>query len=139
MKDAYLQALAHGALGLLYAKLDRFEEAYLHFQQALRFDREVGAEMGVGFVLNNLADAYFASGRIDEAIKTHRQALELRRKIGHRQGEGASLRSLGKALRYAGDLPGARRALQEALAVFDSLGQAEAADVRADLEALPAV
>jgi tetratricopeptide (TPR) repeat protein len=137
VNDAFAQGLSHGALGLLHAKLGRFDEAYPHFEKALRFDREVGEEIGEGFVLNNLADAYFESGQVEKSIETHRQALEFRRKIRHRQGEAASLRALGKILRHAGDLPEARQSLQEALAVFEELGRDEAADIRAEIAALP--
>lgn len=135
--DGFAQGLAHNALGLLHAECRRFEAAFAHFEQALRFDREAGEEMGEGFALHNLAVAHLDSGNPDEAIENHRRALELRRRIGHRQGEAASLRALGRALLASGDVAEARRALLEALEVLEELGQGEAAEVRAELDALP--
>ena len=92
--------------------------------------------MGMGFALNNLADAYSDSGQFSEAVNTYRRAVEVRTGIGHKQGVAVSLRGLGYALHRTGDDQGAREAWRRALSFFEEWGDSEADDIRMRLNTM---
>ena len=67
----------------------------------------------------------------------HQQALDLARQIGSALEEAHALAGLGRCARAAGRTAEAEDRLRQALAIFQRIGAAEAADVSAELDALP--
>ncbi len=90
--------------------------------------------MGMGFALNDLADAYSDSGQFNEAVNTYRRAVEVRTGIGHKQRIAVSLRGLGYALHRTDDGQAAREAWRRALNFFEEWDDSEADDIRMRLD-----
>jgi len=86
--------------------------------------------------LNNLGNACARQRKFGEALGLLRESLAIRQEVGDRRGEGVTLDSIAEALQGAGDTAAARRSWRDALAIFDALGDAKAASVRARLAAL---
>ena len=65
------------------------------------------------------------------------QAVDLAREIGIAWDEAHALAGLARCARAAGRTAEAEDKLRQALAIFQRIGAAEAADVPAELDALP--
>lgn len=57
---------------LLLTATDR---AYVDEQRALRLAQEAAAQKATGYILDTLANAYWANGSVDEALQTERRAI----------------------------------------------------------------
>lgn len=130
-------AVTLNRLGSTYRDLERFDESLDHLNRSLALRREIGDLHGQGFALHGIAANYEQLGRLNEALETYRQSLAVRRDIGDRRGEGEVLFCLGKILLRQGQVGEAREAWTEALAILSDLGAHQAADVAAQLNALP--
>ncbi|MEU6264244.1 ATP-binding protein [Saccharopolyspora shandongensis] len=128
------QGYANNMLGVLNVRRGEQAKATEHFTEALALYREVGEKFGEAFVMHQLAGIRTRAGQPNEAMSLYRMAVDLRREIGHRQGEAQSLRGLGTALQAGGDIERACMCWQQALVIFDEIGDAEAEDVRAELD-----
>ncbi|WBQ02447.1 AfsR/SARP family transcriptional regulator [Kribbella sp. CA-293567] len=135
-------------LALLYADLERFEEAAEQAATGLEFSRRDGLEWFEAAALKTLAIARHGQGRLDQAERLHREAHEIAVRLTHRTTEAEALLGLavialtrdqpaealelgGDALRIARELKTrvieARilRLLAEASRANGSLGDAE--------------
>jgi tetratricopeptide (TPR) repeat protein len=74
---------------------------------------------------------------LGQARSCHQQALDLARQIGSPLNEAHALAGLGRCALAAGRTAEAETGLRQALEIFRRIGTAEAADVRAELDALP--
>ncbi|MBV9730901.1 MAG: tetratricopeptide repeat protein [Pseudonocardiales bacterium] len=147
----YHQALARGReindhwgegwilhnLATTYRHLGRFDEAVEHYHQALIVRREINDRWGEGWTLHRLAITYRVQGRFAEAVEHYHQALIVYREINNRWGEGWMLYNIGELLHDTGRPAAARASWRhQALAIFEELGDPQAVEVRARLEAL---
>jgi hypothetical protein len=76
-------------------------------------------------------------GDLGQACSSHQQALGLARLLGIALEEAHALAGLGRCARAAGRTVEAEDGLRQALAILQRIGAAEAADVSAELDALP--
>jgi tetratricopeptide (TPR) repeat protein len=97
-----------------------------------------GAEEGCEVdILNEVGTLHRQQGDLGRATAYHREALEMAREIASSSDEAQALAGLGRCALAAGDLSGARDLLGRSRRIFEQIGAAEAADVAAELTALP--
>ena len=130
--DKLGEALTLGNLGLAYQHQGRCPEAVTVSERALALFRELDDRPGAARVLSNLAEAH-TQLRSAEAMDYGLRAMEAGRACGARDIEALALRDLGQACHDLGDVDRAREYWRQALAIFDELGEAAAAQVRAML------
>lgn len=80
--DASLLAQYHNQAGLILARIERFDEALDHYEQAIKNGYEVDRERGVGISLNNLAYLNSSKGNNTEANRNVLEALRIFDELG---------------------------------------------------------
>ena len=106
-------------------------------QEALDISREIGSPDTEVTALNESGTLSRICGDLGQARSCHQQALDLARQLGIPLEEAHALAGLGRCARAAGRTAEAEDKLRQALAIFQRIGAAEAADVSAELDALP--
>jgi tetratricopeptide (TPR) repeat protein len=115
-----------------------FPAAAQALEQALGMLRELGDRHGATEVLNELGTLHRLSGQLAAARESHREALAAARDTDNPWNEAHALAGLGRRAVAAGDAAQAETLLRQALDIFQRIGAAEAAEVAAELAALPA-
>ncbi|MFJ4921063.1 BTAD domain-containing putative transcriptional regulator [Streptomyces sp. NPDC088725] len=131
MGHALRGANARYALGLALTRSGRLSEAGLRLSEALDTFRDSRQRLWEGMTLFRLAEVDLAAHRSPQAASNAEMALTVLRGIGGEWRRGQVLTALGKALTGIGQTGRAEVCWRDALAVFEELGSAEAADVRA--------
>jgi DNA-binding SARP family transcriptional activator/predicted negative regulator of RcsB-dependent stress response len=123
--------LANGryALGLALTAAERYGEALEQLTAALAVFRENRQPLWEGVTHFRIAEVHLAAGRAPLAAAHAEQAIALRG-IGGEWRRGTILTVLGKALLGLGQPDRAHACWREALAIYETLGSAEAAEVR---------
>ena len=106
-------------------------------QEALDISRQIGSPDSEVTALNESGTLSRIRGDLSQACSSHQQALDLARHLGIPLEEAHALAGLGRYVRAAGRTAEAEDKLRQALALFQRIGAAEAADVPAELAALP--
>jgi tetratricopeptide (TPR) repeat protein len=106
-------------------------------QEALDISRQIGSPDAEVTAHNESGTLSRIRGDLGLARSCHQQALDLARQLGIALEEAHALAGLGRCARAAGRTAEAEDKLRHALAIFQRIGAAEAADVPAELDALP--
>jgi tetratricopeptide (TPR) repeat protein len=106
-------------------------------QEALDISRQIGSPDTEVTALNESGTLSRIRGDLGQARASHHQALDLARQLGIPLEEARALAGLGRCARAAGRTAEAGNRLRQALAILQRIGAAEAADVSAELDALP--
>jgi tetratricopeptide (TPR) repeat protein len=129
------QANAINSAGWCYAQLGDQAPAITACQEALVLQQKIGDSDGEAATWDSLGYAHYSLKQFSEAVACYRRAVEQRRELGDRYYESASLHRLGDTYLAAGDSAAAVQVWRAALTILDAIGHADAADVRAKLEA----
>jgi class 3 adenylate cyclase/tetratricopeptide (TPR) repeat protein len=135
--DRGSQAYALTSLGRVRWMTGDDQGAARDLKEALRIWRDLGDRGGAAEVLNDIGALYRTRGDLRRAGSCHRQALGLARQIGSAWDEAHALAGLGRCELAADHTAKARLMLRQALEIFQRTGAAEAAEVSAELDALP--
>jgi tetratricopeptide (TPR) repeat protein/transcriptional regulator with XRE-family HTH domain len=133
------QARALDYLGRLRLGTGDYPAAARDLQEALGVYRDIGDRNGETLALNDSGTLSRIRGDLGQARSYHQQALHLARQHGIAPGEAHALAGLARCARVEGRTAEAEAGLRQALALFQRIGAAEAADVSAELDALPGV
>jgi tetratricopeptide (TPR) repeat protein/transcriptional regulator with XRE-family HTH domain len=125
---AYL-ADAHRALGEYKPALDCLD-------QAVTVLRCLGDRQAESCALEKTGDVYRDQGNVERTLDCLHQAQTASAFAADRWGRAALLRKIGDVNFELGDTDEARRAWEEALQLFEALGDARTAGIRAQLAAL---
>jgi tetratricopeptide (TPR) repeat protein len=106
-------------------------------QEALDISRETGNPDAEVTAHNESGTLSRIRGDLGRACSSHQQALDLARQLSIALEEAHALAGLGRCARAAGRTAEAEDRLRHALAILQRIGAAEAADVSAELDALP--
>jgi tetratricopeptide (TPR) repeat protein/transcriptional regulator with XRE-family HTH domain len=106
-------------------------------QEALDIARQIASPDAEVMALNESGTLSRIRGDLSQAEACHQQALDLARRTGIALEEAHALAGLGRYARAAGRTAEAEDKLRQALAIFQRIGAAQAADVSAELAALP--
>jgi tetratricopeptide (TPR) repeat protein/transcriptional regulator with XRE-family HTH domain len=106
-------------------------------QEALDIYRDLGSRSGEIEALNEAGTQRRSRGDLDQASAFHHQALDLARQTDSCCDEAHALAGLGRCAWVSGRAGEAETRLRQALEIFQRAGSADAADVSAELRALP--
>jgi predicted ATPase/class 3 adenylate cyclase len=124
---ARAKALA-AAAQLAYRQAAYAESASLN-EAALSAYRTLGDRVGVGRVLNQLADVAEAEGDLDRAEKLWTKSVAMARRSGDRYELGVAISNLGSLMLTRGDYERASPLTSEGLAIFEEIGNRHGAAV----------
>jgi tetratricopeptide (TPR) repeat protein len=124
-------------LGVLRRHTGDYQAAAQALDDALSIFRDIGDRGGEVTALNERAAAHRLSGELARAAEGHRQSLELSRAIGSDPDEAHALAGLGRCALAEGRAAQGETLLREALQIMRRIGVPEAAEVAAELDALP--
>ncbi len=130
------QANALSFLGAVRRMTGDYPAAAQVLEQALGIYRDLGDRGGEAEALNERGTLHRVSGDLVQAQGCHQQALDLARAIASRRDEAHALAGLGRCAMAAGHATHAEGLLRQALEIFQRTGEAEAADLAAELERL---
>jgi tetratricopeptide (TPR) repeat protein/transcriptional regulator with XRE-family HTH domain len=131
------QANALTYLGHVRRLTGNFPAATRDLQEATGTYHDIGNLHGEVTIFNESGTLSRTRGDLRHAWSCHQQALDLARQIGSAWDEAEALAGLGRCAREADRTAEAEAGLRQALAIFQRIGAAEAADVSAELGALP--
>jgi DNA-binding SARP family transcriptional activator/Tfp pilus assembly protein PilF len=89
------EATAREALGYLYLRVTRTDDAIATTRDALARWRQNGDRHGESVCLKYLGYAYFEKEQLDQAIDWFQRSMAICREIGYRYGEAGTLNALG--------------------------------------------
>jgi DNA-binding winged helix-turn-helix (wHTH) protein/tetratricopeptide (TPR) repeat protein len=92
------------------------------YHQAENIFREIGSEVGMADVFNNLSVLHSAQGDLATFEKMQRNALDKFRLLGNKRNQAVAISNIGDARMEQGDLPGAIRLIEEALQLDREVG-----------------
>lgn len=90
-------------IGLLYARLEKFDESEGYQKQALDFFKENDFQEGVANALTNLGRVYNDKGDSKKAIESYKQAYDIMEKNSNERGMASALTNTGIAYVEMGD------------------------------------
>jgi tetratricopeptide (TPR) repeat protein len=131
------QANALSYLGRVRRLTGNLPAAARDLQEAMSTYHDIGNLHGEVTIFNESGTLSRIRGDLRQAWSCHQQALDLARQIGSAWDEAEALADLGRCARDADRTAEAETRLRHALAIFQRIGAAEAADVSAELDALP--
>jgi len=124
-------------LGVVRRLTGDYPGAARDLQEALAISREIGNPDAEVTAHNESGTLNRIRGDLGRACSSHQQALHLSRQLGIVLEEAHALAGLGRCARAADRTAEAEDRLRHALAILQRIGAAEAADVSAELDALP--
>jgi tetratricopeptide (TPR) repeat protein/transcriptional regulator with XRE-family HTH domain len=124
-------------LGVVRRLTGDYPGAARDLQEALDISRQIGSPDTEVTALNESGTLSRIRGNLGQACSSHQQALDLARQLGITLEEAHAQAGLGRCARAAGRTAEAEDRLRQALAILQQIGAAEAADLSAELEALP--
>jgi tetratricopeptide (TPR) repeat protein len=93
--DVRAQAVSHVGMASALGRVERFEEADVHYKQALKLYEQVGDQLGMAHALRSRTWVMDRQHRFDEGLHHAEQALDLFRAAGHQTGEARALNAVG--------------------------------------------
>ncbi|MEU3256134.1 BTAD domain-containing putative transcriptional regulator [Streptomyces sp. NPDC006997] len=127
------------ALGLALAQAGDLDQAASQLTEALDVFRDSRQRLWEGMTTFRIAEVRLAAGSPARAAALAEQSLAVLRGIGGEWRRGNVLTVLGRALGEIGQTGRSQACLREALSIYEELGSAEAAEVRALLVPLAVV
>jgi DNA-binding SARP family transcriptional activator/tetratricopeptide (TPR) repeat protein/DNA-binding XRE family transcriptional regulator len=131
------EAYAVRNIGVVESRQGNHQQASEHLDQALTMCRENGDRSSEAEALNSLAEVLLAGGRPGDAQEQQAMALRLASQIDDRYEQARAHNGLARCHIAAGSAGRARQHWERALTLYTALGVPEAAQVRAQLAALP--
>jgi tetratricopeptide (TPR) repeat protein len=132
------QAGALAPLGVVRRMTGDYRGAAGALGEALDISRAIGDRGGEAETLNETGTLHRARGAPGRAVRWHQQALALAREITSPQDEAHALAGLGRCALADGRQADAIEPLRQARDILQRIGAAEAADIAAELDRLPA-
>ncbi len=120
------RADAENALGLALYELGRFDEARLHYQNAIDLRTRTGDQRGVAAATANVARILLRQGQYDAARAGLQQSLEIVERIGNRQMVANLHNELGVLEERQGRFREALQRYRQSLALLRELGDQRA-------------
>jgi tetratricopeptide (TPR) repeat protein len=122
LADRAGQAQAHRSLARACLMMGRYEQARIHFQEALDQHAELGDRAGQAIVQLGLARVAEVDDRLPDALDHSRWSLELFRDTDHHSGRAAALNAVGWYAARLGDHQQALAHCRQALALSQQIG-----------------
>lgn len=130
------QANTLNSIGWLHSRSGDNEAALEYCEQALALMRAIDHRSGQAATLDSLGLVNHRLGRHAAALDRYGQAIATFRELDARPDEAETLGRVADTLLATGERAAAREALEMALGIYDEIGHADAAKVRAALDEL---
>ena len=124
-KTGYRARITFRRATIMY-HLHRLDEALEGLLESKRMFEEIGDEVRVGRVLNNLGLVYEKQGEVQKAIKHYRESIRVKEAISDKEDVALSLYNLGRLYRSRGDFKHALESLERSLAIREEIGNERA-------------
>ncbi|MBY8884020.1 tetratricopeptide repeat protein [Streptomyces sp. PTM05] len=126
LADPRPETVVANLAGVVCLSLRRLDEAIEHFRRAAELNHASGDQIMEGFVLNNLGDAYHATGSNAQAVEVLHRALTIAEQTDSPHLRGAALYNLACVDVDAGRLDEALQRYNEARDTYRSSGRPDA-------------
>ncbi len=131
---------SHKVLGFIYGQMGEFEKGHFHFQEALKYLKElvqhpplhpktgkpsaqnVGPEMHVANTYNYIGDLYQKQGLTEKAIEEKLRGLAMMEKVNNEDQIAWMNSQIGRLYASVGRLTDALERLQKSRIMFEKLG-----------------
>ena len=135
-KNPQFIALAHWGLGNVNTDLERYEEAFVHYQSALEHSGESGDPRERGSLRMGLALAYRERGDLDRALELSGKALQIFEEAGQGELVADLHNNIGSIYVARGDRESARASYEQALAALQDENVVQAVEAYRELARL---
>jgi tetratricopeptide (TPR) repeat protein len=135
-KERKLECAAHQALVGVETKLQRYDRAAQHAQEALRLARQIGHQWYQGITYKELGELRLEEGKLSEATPSFVKAIDVAGRIGSRDLVAFALYGLARVAYRSGNNSEARRQGYSSLQLFEEIGHRKAVEVKSWLSAL---
>ncbi len=109
-------------MGVLYTRLNQWEDARRYLEDALSLARRIGSQPAESYALNNLGNLYYVEGNYPAALEHYYQSLVLQRATGSRRGEASALGNAGMAHLALGNYKQAEVLIRQSIAIEEEIG-----------------
>lgn len=96
------KAMTYGNMGVLYGKLNKYDEAFKYFHKAMDIHQKNRDKRGIVIISNNLAETNFKLGNYTESIKHSKKSIEIAREAGLKDKIALAYRTLSDAYEKLG-------------------------------------
>jgi tetratricopeptide (TPR) repeat protein len=124
LKDDLQYASINSSIGLLYARLEKFELAFEHQKKALAIFKKVDFQEGTANALLNLGRLETSEGRHEKAIAYYEEGFHIMKKNGNERGMASALTNTGIALTEMNSYEEAIPYFQRTKAIYEKLKNA---------------
>lgn len=118
----FYEVYAFNNLGLIYSETGNYNEALVHYEQALAVSRAADSKTVSAEALTNIGNIYQRLGDDRKAISFYEQALAIAREVKDISDTASNLLLLGAASRNLGEHKRALNCANEALSLARSAG-----------------
>jgi CHAT domain-containing protein/Tfp pilus assembly protein PilF len=119
-KDPFLEAAALGSLGLVSARMGRYDESIDWYREALSFSQSVGAQGSATRIQGNMGWSYFVMGDFESALVLYKEAEQASRQRGLAGDQLHWLINIGNADYELHDYAAAENIWEQALRIARS-------------------
>ncbi|CAM4191438.1 tetratricopeptide repeat protein [Zobellia roscoffensis] len=111
-------------IGLLYARLEKFDQSEDYQKQALSFFKKNDFQEGVANALTNLGRVYNETGKSDKAIESYKQAYDIMERNSNERGMASALTNTGIAYTEMGQYEEAIPYFKQTQEIYEKLKNA---------------
>ncbi len=120
--DSFEYALVQNNIGLVYNRLEKFEQALAYHEKALELFREFDNKSQIASALSNIGNVYDNLGKPEKAIDLQEQAYEINMGIGNKRGMASNLNNMGIAYTSLSQYNKALEYLNRTKILYEELG-----------------
>ncbi len=92
------KAVSLNSLGNIFLSLDKFDDAFAFFEEAMAIERELNSDLGLAINYANIGEIYYKKGDYENALKNYQKSLNLNQSINSDLGVSLCLSSIGNIL-----------------------------------------
>ncbi|WP_276165879.1 tetratricopeptide repeat-containing sensor histidine kinase [Zobellia alginiliquefaciens] len=111
-------------IGLLYARLEKFDQSEDYQKQALSFFKKNDFQEGVANALTNLGRVYNETGKSNKAIESYKEAYDIMERNSNERGMASALTNTGIAYTEMGQYEEAIAYFKQTQRIYEKLKNA---------------
>ncbi|MDD3738248.1 MAG: tetratricopeptide repeat protein [Lentimicrobiaceae bacterium] len=92
------KAISLNSLGNIFLSLNKFEDAFAFFEEAMAIERELNSDLGLAINYANIGEIYHKSGDYENALYNYQKSLKLNESIKSNLGVSLCLSAIGNIL-----------------------------------------
>ncbi len=120
--DGIEYANVQNNIGLVYKRLEKFDEALAYYEKALELFRKIDNKSQMATALSNIGNVYDNLGKSEKAIELQQQAYEINKAIGNKRGMASNLNNMGIAYTSLSQYNKALEYLNQTKSIYEELG-----------------